>query len=188
MADAPAPLSIEAVGLSVEVETRIKLATLRFFERDGAFAKTVSSLVGIALPDIGRAQDGGGSLRSRILAWRGPTETTLIGGDDELIDSLQRAVANSGEGCVVDQSAGAWIFRVSGTAVQGLFARLGGQNTMPSLGESRRSRLADVPVYSLKVRPEDTLLIVDRTYGAHLLALIRATAEDFGVPLFDEPA
>ncbi len=47
MADAPAPLSIEAI----------------------AFAKTVPNLAGVALPDIGRTQDGGGSLRSRILAW-----------------------------------------------------------------------------------------------------------------------
>jgi sarcosine oxidase gamma subunit len=185
MADAYALLPVEAVGLNVQVDLGMKLGTLRHFMRNGVFARTVQDLITIPLPAAGQAMDVGENSKKRILAWRSPTETLLICGDDNLLDSLAHATASLNDGCIVDQRSGAWMFRASGQAVPELVARLGGQMTMPARGETRRSRLADVSVTAIKVQADEILLVVERTYGAHLLAAIRACAQDLEVPMFD---
>ena len=108
----------------------------------------------------------------------------MISAEQSLIETVQGAAATLADGCIVDQRGGALVFRASGEAVSDLFARLGGQGAGPAIGESRRTRLADVAVLALKVQPEETLLIVERSYGPHFMAAIRVTAADLSIPLF----
>ena len=68
------------------------------------------------------------------------------------------------------------MLRAHGEGIPGLFARIGGQGTLPALGEARSSRLAEVPVLAIRVHPGEVLLIVDRVYAEHLKAWIRASA------------
>ena len=88
------------------------------------------------------------------------------------------------DGCIVDQRGGALVFSAGGESVTDLFARLGGHGACPALGESLRTRLADVAVSALKTRPEETLLIVERSYAPHLMEAIRVSAADLAIPLF----
>jgi sarcosine oxidase gamma subunit len=168
------------------LEPRLQVASLRYFDRQGAFADLIHDMTGVTLPDCSRA------LRSAehrtweaiVLAWRSPTETLMIGAAPTLIDTLQGAAATLTDGCIVDQRGGALVFRCSGDAVEDLFARLGGHGACPAIGESLRTRLIDVAVSAVKVEPEETWLIVERSYGPHLLAAIGASAADLGIPLF----
>jgi sarcosine oxidase gamma subunit len=185
MGDSPSSMSFEAIGLSVQVESRLNLVTLRYFGLEGQFVRVVQQMLNSALPDTGRAKFIEADSQLKILAWRAPTECILMGADDWFVESLRSATVSLNDGCLVDQSAGFLVIRVSGEAVDGLFARLGGQLTLPALGQTCRSRLADVPVTALKVRSNETHIIVERSYGAHLLDSIRDRSEDLGLPLFD---
>jgi len=67
----------------------------------------------------------------------------------------------------------------SGDRLAELLSRFGGTASVPRPGEARRSRLADVPVLALSVRPGEALLLVDRAYAEHLMGWIRETLLDF---------
>jgi sarcosine oxidase gamma subunit len=177
---------IQAAGLRVVVEPRLHVASLRYFDVYGAFARLLHDIVGVALPDSSRALRSPEDLtwEATILAWRSPTETLMISAAPALFETLQGAAATLTDGCIVDQRGGALVLRASGEAVADLFARLGGQGAGPALGESRRTRLADVAVLAVKIQPEDTLLIVERSYAPHLMAAIRISAADLSIPLF----
>lgn len=166
-------------------EPQLQVASLRHFDRQGAFVRLLSDIAGVTLPDRLRAVRSTADLRSEaiILAWRSPTETLMISAALTLIETLQAAAAVVTDGCIVDQRGGAWVFRAGGESVADLFARLGGHGAFPAMGESRRARLAEVAVLAVKVAPDETLLIVERTYGAHLMAAIRASAADLAIPL-----
>jgi hypothetical protein len=170
---------IQAGGLHVVLEPRLHVASLRYFDAKGAFARAQHGITGVLLPDTLRA------LRSAeetgeiiILAWRSPTETVMISAAESAIETLQSAAATLWDGCIVDQRGGAWVFRAGGDALPDLFARLGGQGAVPAIGESRRARLADVAVLAVKVQPGETLLMVERSYAPHLMAAIRVSAAD----------
>jgi heterotetrameric sarcosine oxidase gamma subunit len=176
--------TIEADGLRVSVDLEVHIASLRYFDADGVFAAAVRSVVGMALPGVlqaamAPASSGAGAL---TLAWSSPTETLLIGVDGERFSNAVAALADAGEGCIVDQTGGFRVLRVCGERVLDLLARLGGSASAPKIGEGRRSRLADVTVLAICVRPDETLLIVDRVYAEHLLTWIRETAADFATP------
>jgi heterotetrameric sarcosine oxidase gamma subunit len=176
---------IQVAGLRVVLEARLQVASLRYFDRQGAFAHVLQGIAGMILPDTLRAlRSAEETWEPIILAWRSPTETLMISAEQSLIETVQGAAATLADGCIVDQRGGALVFRASGEAVSDLFARLGGQGAGPAIGESRRTRLADVAVLALKVQPEETLLIVERSYGPHFMAAIRVTAADLSIPLF----
>jgi len=177
---------IQVAGLRVVLEPRLHVASLRYFDRRGAFAHLLHEIAGVTLPDSLRALRSAGDLKweAIILAWRSPTETLMVSAEQALIETLQGAAANLTDGCIVDQRAGALVLRASGEAVADLFARLGGQRACPSIGESLRTRLADVAVLAVKVQPEESLLIVERSYCPHLMAAIRVSAADLAIPLF----
>ncbi|HTC37757.1 MAG TPA: hypothetical protein VK693_02345 [Steroidobacteraceae bacterium] len=180
MADNHDLAPIEAAGLRVVFEARLQVASLRYFDRQGAFARVLHDVTGVTLPEQLQALRRAGDLGSEaiILAWRSPTETSMIGAAPTLIETLQRTTATLTDGCMVDQGGGALVFSASGEAVPDLFAKLGGQGAGPATGESRPTRLADVAVLAVKVQPEETLLIVERCYGPHLMAAIRISAAD----------
>jgi hypothetical protein len=177
---------IQVAGLRVVLEPRLQVASLRYFDRQGGFAGLVHDITGMTLPDslcaLRSTEDR--TWEAIILAWRSPTETLMISAAPTLIETLQGAAATLPDGCIVDQRGGALVFRASGEAVADLIARLGGHGACPARGESLRTRLADVAVLAVKVHPTETLLIVERSYGPHLMAAIRDSAADLAIPLF----
>ena len=177
---------IQAAGLRVALEPRLLVASLRYFDAHGGFACLLHDITGVTLPDSLRARGSTADLKSEgiVLAWRSPTETLLISSAATLIETLQSASATVTDGCIVDQRGGALVFSASGEAVVDLFARLGGHGAYPAIGESRRTRMADVAVLAVKVQPEETLLIVERSYAPHFMAVTRVSAADLAVPLF----
>ena len=177
---------IQIAGLRVILEPRLQVASLRYFDRQGSFAGRVHNITGMRLPDNLCALRSAAerTWEAIILAWRSPTETLMISAAPTLIETLQGAAATLPDGCIVDQRGGALVFRASGEAVADLIARLGGHGACPAIGESLRTRLADVAVLAVKVQPEETLLIVERSHGPHLMTAIRVSAADLAIPLF----
>jgi sarcosine oxidase gamma subunit len=177
---------IRVAGLRVVLEPLLQVASLRYFDRQGGVAGLVHDMTGMTLPDslcaLRSAEDR--TWGTIVLAWRSATETLMISAAPTLIETLQGAAATLQDGCIVDQRGGALVFRASGEAVADLIARLGGHGSCPAIGESRRTRLADVAVLAVKVQPEETLLIVERSYGPHLMTAIRGSAADLAIPLF----
>lgn len=181
------PTSIDGPGLSVELQPKIHAASLRYFQRDGAFAAMVQSVTGVNLPSDLGANLGTDATAQHItlLAWRSPTETTLLTTDAGLLDALQSAAAGFSDGCIVDQRGGLSVLRARGPAVPDLVAKTAGHGAMPAIGEARRSRFADVAVSILKVRGDEILLVIDRVYVPHVMASIRVSCADLAAPLFD---
>ena len=70
------------------------------------------------------------------------------------------------------------MLRAGGEQLLDLLSRLGGNDLFPLLGGSKRGRLAEVPVLTLKVQPKETLLVVERTYVEQLMDWIQETAVD----------
>jgi heterotetrameric sarcosine oxidase gamma subunit len=179
--------TIEGPGVSVELLPRFHAASLRYFELDGAFAGMVRSVTGLNLPtNLGATHDTDAAGQPvTLLAWRSPRETTLLTTDAGLLNDLQTAAAPLGDGCVVDQCGGLLLLRARGAAVPELVAKRAGHGAMPAIGESRRTRFADVAVLIVKVRADETLLVVDRIYAPHVMASIRVSTADLDAPLFD---
>ena len=171
-------LPVEEAGVRISLEPDIHVASLRYFDLSGAFSITVGALIGARFPDRLRAiaipQHADAKLM--ILAWRSPTETFLLCKDGLVIGRLEAEAKMLNDGCLVDQTGGASVLRANGKCVAGLFARIGGQATLPNLGEARRSRLADVPVLALQVQASEIFLVVERVYAEHLMAWIRISA------------
>jgi heterotetrameric sarcosine oxidase gamma subunit len=183
---------LRGAGLSVRIDSAMRAASLRYFATDGAVAAAVSAVTGATLPGNLQAKQAGAVARSGTgeaavtrpletdwtLAWRSPDETLCFTRDGARLAELQTRVAGAADGCLVDLSSGLTVMRVSGERVAELLCRLGGTASVPSVGEARRSRLADVPVLALCVREGETLLVLDRSYAPHLLGWIRETLAD----------
>jgi hypothetical protein len=56
--------------------------------------------------------------------------------------------------------------------------RLGAATAIPTLGEARSGRLAELQVLTACVNAGEYLLLVERVYAIHLLEWIGATAAD----------
>ena len=168
---------IASADIMACVEPAMPVATLRYFERTGAFADAVRAATGAALPQPLAACEVAAT--QLILAWRSPTETLCVTRSAARLAELTERLASAIDGCVVDLSGGTRIIRLTGLRIGDLLCRLGGTASVPAPGEARRSRLADVPVLALSLRPGETLLAVDRAYLPHLLAWIRETLLDF---------
>lgn len=175
MADYPNSSRIASADLVACVEEALQVATLRYFTREGAFADAVRSAAGMPLPGVLEAREEA----QLILAWRSPTETLCVTRSATRLSELGATLAACAQGCMVDLTGGLRIVRLTGFRIADLLCRLGGTASVPASGESRRSRMADVPVLALSVRAGETLLIVDRAYLPHLLAWIRETMLDF---------
>jgi sarcosine oxidase gamma subunit len=165
---------------ALSLEPDIHVASLRYFDVNGAFSAAMGVIIGARFPEklCAIAIPQHGSDKKMILAWRSPTETFLLCDDGSIISRLEAEAEILNDGCVVDQTGGAWVLRVTGKGVAGLFARLGGQATLPELGEARRSRLADIPVLALQVQADEIFLVVQRVYAEHLEMWIRASLRE----------
>jgi sarcosine oxidase gamma subunit len=200
MAEPLDPLApIEAAGLTIQLEPLLHAASLRCFERDGVFARMAESVTGLSLPNTLKVAQSKSAARGSsaaathstdadqaitLLAWRGPSDTTLLTTDEVLLDTLQTAAAEIDDGCIVDQRGGVLVFRARGSEVAQLVAKTAGHGAMPAIGESRRTRLAEVAVLLVKVAAGETLFAVDRIYAPHMMASIRVSAADLDIPLY----
>ena len=159
------------------VEEGMRVATLRYFARDGDFARALHGAVGAALPQALEAREIPEA--QLIVAWRSPTEAWCLTRSSARLSRLAAAVAGAADGCLVDLSGGLKVLRVTGVRFADLLCRLGGTGSVPRPGEARRSRLADVPVLTLSLRAGEGWLVVDRAYLPHLRAWIHETLLDF---------
>jgi heterotetrameric sarcosine oxidase gamma subunit len=179
MAENPHFASIENPRLLVQLQPQWHTASLRYFTSEGSFARLVGAVIGLGIPaPLGVAHNADDDRNVSVLAWRSPTETTLLTLDGGLVDALLASAGALQDGCVVDQRGGLLVVHASGPAVPDLLARKGGHGATPSLGESRRARFAEIAVSVVKIRADEVLLIVDRIYAPHLMAAIRASAAD----------
>jgi hypothetical protein len=170
---------IVSADLVACVEATMAVATLRYFNRAGAFAESVRAATGATLPKPLEAREV--SEGHLILAWRSPTETLCIARSAAPLAELSPRLSGAADGCAVELTGGVRIVRLTGLRIADLMCRLGGSASVPAPGEARCSRLADVPVpvLALSVRAGEALLAVDRAYLPHVLAWIRETLLDF---------
>jgi hypothetical protein len=177
MADPFAGLPLAVADLKVELIEAPCAGSLRYFDPTGLLAQAVHTACGVALPGTGRAvSTPRGDL---ILAWRSPTETVLLAADQAALAALGTAVAAATDGYLIELTGAVRVLRLSGVRIADLLCRLGGTASVAQPGESRRSRLADVPVLTLSLRRLETQLLVDRAYLPHLLNWMRETLLDF---------
>lgn len=172
---AEASLPVACPGLSVQLESCVPAAALRYFSGDGEFAATLAA-AGAALPATGAAY----ATRGLVLAWRSPTETLVLAHTPQPLANLKAALANVTGGCFVELTGALSVVRLAGGRIEDLLCRLGSSASLPREGESRRSRMADVAVLALCVQQDEVRLVLDRTYQPHLLGWIRATLPDLG--------
>jgi heterotetrameric sarcosine oxidase gamma subunit len=173
------PASIDTPELAMSLDRRMQVASLRYFDVQGAFSRAIEASMGVPLPAPLRATSASPQTAAEaVLAWRSPTETLLLCSEPGFIAALGAQTASMTDGCLVDQSGGALVFRLRGKRIRDLFQRIAGQGTLPALGEARSSRLADVPVLVMQVRSDEILLMVDRQYAEHMVGWIGASAED----------
>jgi hypothetical protein len=177
----PGPAGVEVAGLSVKLLREFKVASIRYFDAAGPLADR-RELFGGPVPapleavryPIGQSQ---GNL---ILAWRSPTETILMTADGAAFAALNASMAElNTAGCMVEQTGGLWPWQVTGARTRDLLLRLGSAASIPSLGEARSSRVAELPVMALCVEIGKIILLVERVYSDHLLKWIGETAVDF---------
>jgi sarcosine oxidase gamma subunit len=156
----------------------VAVGSLRYWERAGTFATTVRGLMGGALPDTGEARltDAG-----HMLIWRSPTETLLLcsvspepSGDNGALSTIAAACADANDGRLVDQTGGISAFVIAGAHAPQLLSRLG-STPVPAVGQSRIGRLADLTVCTFSVRADETWLLVERVYAAHLRGWVDAS-------------
>jgi hypothetical protein len=171
-------LAAEATGVSISLDRRLNVASLRYFAGDGPFAERVQATLCMPLPEPLRATRSVVEGVESVMAWRSPTETLLLCTDETLLKKLEAEVAPLRDGCLIVQTGGIHVLRASGARVAELFARLGGQGVLPQLGGASRSRLAEIAVLALQVQPGETLLAVERVYTEHLMEWIRVSAAD----------
>lgn len=166
---------LQCAGLLVRLRWPVPAATLRYFSVAGALARDLA-VAGVKLPQAGQACH---SARGVLLAWRGPTETLCIAATAEALAGLRQSAAAAADGSFVDLTGALAIVELTGERIADLLCRLGGTASQPLLGESRRSRMADVPVLAVCVKEGEVCLAIERTFAEHLLGWIRATVSDF---------
>jgi len=182
MGNSPSRTSvIEADGISVKIDVGLQVASLRYFDSTGSFADAVREAVGEPLPEPLHALriDSGADDAHSILAWRSPTETLFLSSDARPFNDLERQLADSPEGCMVNQTGGIRALRIQGSRTHDLLLRLGAPTAIPRLGEARSSRLAELHVLVVCVQPGELILLVEGVYADHLLEWMAATVADF---------
>jgi hypothetical protein len=95
---------IVSADLVACVEGTMAVATLRYFDRAGAFAEAVRAATRAALPEPleARAVSEG----QLILAWRSPTETLCVARSAAPLAELSAQLSGAADGCAVDLTGG----------------------------------------------------------------------------------
>jgi heterotetrameric sarcosine oxidase gamma subunit len=173
--------SIEVGGLSVGMELDYRVASLRYFNSADAFAAGVHEVIGqtLAPPLRAHAAEAASSGARFILFWRSPTENLFLTRDTALFAELQRRLAAEVDGCMVDQTGGIRVLRVTGPKARDLLLRLGAATAIPAeVGGACTGRVAELPVLTASIQAGEYLLLVERVYLDHLLEWMGATAAD----------
>jgi hypothetical protein len=172
---------IEADGISIKSDFGLQIASLRYFDSAGSFADAARGALGRPLPEPLRAAriDRGADDAHSILAWRSPTETLFLDSDARRFNDLERRLADTPGGCMVNQTGGIRAVRVRGSRARDLMVRLGATTAIPGLDEARSSRLAELQVLAVCVQTGELILLIERVYADHLLEWMAATVADF---------
>lgn len=173
-------LVLEAGGIAVRLEHGVTAGSLRYFDARGDFTGGLAAVLGGPIPapqTAARHVFADGS--DVVLAWRSPTETLLICGDERRHAEIERYAAARTDGCFVDQTGGIVQLTVTGTRTAEMLSRLGSNSAVPQPGQAHTARFAELGVTALCLRPGEILLLVERVYSRHLLAWIRETLADF---------
>jgi sarcosine oxidase gamma subunit len=163
--------TLQSAGLDVRPDGSLSIAAVRYFNAAGTFAADAPRLTGSPLPaplTARRSVGAGGS--ETVLAWRSPTETLLLCSDVAQFAAMIARAAGRTDGCLVDQTGGLAVWRITGARTADLLTRLGAPSVIPALGEARTSRIAELSVMALCVRDGEVMLLVDRVYATHLRA------------------
>ena len=179
MVESSLPASLEIDGLSVTLELDQQIASLRYFTPSGPFAAGVRSWLEWPLEEPLRAGHCGSARGADfVLAWRSPTETLLLTRNGAAFVQLAQRLATEADGCIVEQTGGMRLFRVTGLRARDLLLRLGSATSIPEVGEARPGRFAELTVLAASIRAGEYLLLVDRVYANHLFEWMSATAAD----------
>ena len=182
--DEQATAPIEAGGLAVGMELDYQIASLRYFNSAGAFAAGVREIIGQTLAQPLRAHTGEAASKRApfVLFWRSPTENLFLTRDAVLFAELQKRLAAEVDGCMVEQTGGIRVLRVTGPKARDLLLRLGAATAIPAeVGGARTGRMAELPVLTASIEAGEYLLLVERVYVSHLLEWMGATAADLAV-------
>ena len=176
----PGAAAIQIDGLSVTVELDQQIASLRYFSSSGHFAARVRALLGWPVDEPLRAGHGDAAAGGAdfLLAWRSPSETLLLTRNRTAFTGLVQQLGVETDGCVVEQTGGTRLFRVSGARARDLLQRLGSLSSIPEIGEARPGRFAELTVLAASIRAEEYLLLVERVYAKHLFEWMSACAAD----------
>jgi len=170
----------DIAGVRVAAMAEVRVASLRYFDRGGRFGSALNQALGEPLPQVQRAVLAApGQDAQVLLAWRSPTETLLLCGSAATFAELEQRLAGAEDGYMVDQSGGICVFRVQGERAAEFLQRLAASTAIPTVGEARGGRMADLHVLTACVQAGDFLVFVERVYSAHLAQWFRATAADF---------
>jgi sarcosine oxidase gamma subunit len=184
MDDAHNPyVDIQADGVDARLDRRARVAALRYLDKEGDFARQCQNVIGIALPEPLQALSVPGAPLGQecILAWRNPTQTLLLLSDASAYATLLSELKPTADGCCVDQSGGLWVLRAKGARVQELLLRMGSSAAVPPVGQAHVSRIAELPVMTLLVKPGEFLMLIDRAYAEHLINWTQVIVREFGV-------
>lgn len=186
-----AELSLSCQDFALVVDQRISIAALRYFE-SAAVAGLLQDLTGLGVPSTGQALGRGTSKAATpgvaasaweplewILAWRSPTETLVLSTESAALATLGARLGDASNACLVDQTGGIWVLRLTGSRVSDVLLRLGSSSAIPAVGQALTSRVAELTVTAVRVQEQESVLLVDRLYAEHLLGWIRETIADF---------
>lgn len=164
-------------GLEVGLDTRIRVAALRYVDARDA-AALLTGIPGGVLPQPRQVlyAAASGEITS---AWRSPTETLILSAHAEPLERLAAGLEGAREASFVDQSGGIWAVRIQGSRGEDLLVRIGAAAAVPKPGEALIGRFAELTVLALCLRQSEFVLLVDRVYAEHLLGWISATIGDF---------
>lgn len=173
---------LEGDGLVIIEESAWHAAALRYFDAAGPVAALLleSTRQGIPAPLRGVEFSGPSGGAPSVLAWRSPSETLYLTRDALEFADLEQRFASMTDGCMVDQTGGIRIVRVTGPRAWDLLRRLAAESSIPPAGHAYSGRWAEVNVLAVCLHPQEFLLSVDRVYAEHLLHWIKATLADFG--------
>jgi len=177
--------TILAAGLRVQLERGLHLGALRYYKSsdrasDGTAGAALRRVTGTSLPPALQAScsEHAGSGAEVTLAWRSPTETLILSAAAAPLAELKAQLCGAVDACLVDQTGGISVLRMSGERSADVVQRIGSTASLPRVGEALTSRLAELAVLALCVRAGEILLLVDRVYADHLWAWIRESAAD----------
>jgi hypothetical protein len=162
---------------TASIRQHVSVFSFRYMDNRAEFIARIEQCVGCNLPQplTARTLLLAGANTPGVLVWRSPTESLLLTPDSTVAERVN-ALQPSADGCVVDLSGSLSIVQCTGHRLHDVLARLGGSGILPSVGEAKRGRWADVPALALCLREGDCQILTEYYYAPHLLEWARQAA------------